>query len=438
MSEVTGCFPFPRQTRSTGWAVLLIATLTASLEAGDWPQWLGPTRNGVTDETLEPWTGEPQVVWKHEIGDGFSVPVVADGVLYAHAAVKGEDAEEVVALNIETGEVLWRDKYPRSRYESQLGNGPRATPTVSAGRLYTIGITGVLSCYDCSTGKRLWQTNPYVDLKANQPGFGVCSSPLIVGERIILPVGGDGSGVVAYDTQTGQIAWKGFDEPAAAASPVLLSRKVGDRQIGEVVVQTTLRLAGIDPVDGTLRWEHPLIFEPSGVSPTPLVQGNLLICSTQDNGTLALELPGDEGGQPVLKWWNQEMASYFSTGTIGKDDRVFVVTNSVSPLPKADIRCLNVQTGEEHWKRGGLGYFHVGVISLQDGKLLILDDAGNLKLAETGGGKYKELCKSQVCGGTFVVPVLSNGRVFVRDRTHITCVDPRNGQAVPESSESAK
>lgn len=248
------------------WLSLSVGNLNA--QGPDWPQWLGPQRNGVSSESVSPWEGEPTVVWKKPVGNGYSVPVVADNRVFVHAAVAGKNAESVTAFDATTGTELWSEESPRAPYQSALGVGPRATPTVYNDRLFTIGITGVMSCFDVASGKRLWQTNPYEELKATRPGFGVCSSPLVVGERVILPVGGEGSGVVAYDAKTGKLAWKILDEPAAAASPLLIQPADGE-QGARVVVQTTLRLAGIDPQDGTIHWEHPLVFQPSGVSPVP-------------------------------------------------------------------------------------------------------------------------------------------------------------------------
>ena len=417
-------------------ALLLLAGLPAyRAQAGDWPQWLGPQRNSVSGETLAPWEGEPRVVWKQPVGNAFSSPVVADGMIYTHAGVEGKDEEEVTAFDATTGKRLWHDIYPRAAYRSVLGTGPRSTPTVAGGRLYTLGVTGVLSCYDAKTGQRHWQVNPYEEHKTAIPNFGVCSSPLVTDGKIIFPVGGEGTGIVAYDAQTGKLAWKMLDEPAAAASPVLLP-PAGDRQHTEVVVQTTLRLLGIEPVTGRIRWEHPLVFQPSGVSPTPLVQDNILICSTQDNGTLALDVAKPSDGAVDLKWWNQDVASYFSSGAVGQQGRVYIVTNLVDPLPRTDLRCLETASGNELWHAPGLGYFHVGVIHLADGKLLLLDDAGYLVLADTAGNRYRQLCKSKVCDGTFMNPVLSNGRIYVRDPKHLMCLEVGLAPANDAAAES--
>ena len=221
--------------------------------AGDWPGWLGPQRNGRSSETIAAWKAEPQTVWKQPVGNGYSSPIAWEGLVFVHSAVKGQDSELVQAFDAVTGKRVWDDTYSRETYRSELGTGPRATPTVHNGRLYTMGITGILSCYDAKTGNRIWRVNPYSELNASRPGFGVCSSPLVVADRVVLPVGGAGSGVVAYHAETGELAWKACDEPAAAASPVMVSRPNagGEGTRVEVVVQTTLRLLGMNPSDGT-------------------------------------------------------------------------------------------------------------------------------------------------------------------------------------------
>jgi outer membrane protein assembly factor BamB len=407
--------------RST--ALLFFALGAAeSLRAADWPQWLGPSRNGTTSEVVAPWNEPPAVVWRRTVGNGYSSPIVADGVFIYHAAVAGKDAEEVQALDAKTGEPLWSDSYARNPYRSAFGAGPRTTPTAAGGKLYTYGITGILSCYDLKTGSRAWQTNPYEAFKVNLPRFGVCSSPVVVEGRVVVLVGGSESAVVAYDAATGEVAWQKFDEPASSASPVALIRGEGNERRAEVVVQTTLRTLGLSPRDGAVQWEHPLVFQPSGVSPTPLARGNSLVLTTQDTGTMSLELPEPGSTKLRSRWWKNDLASYFSTGTFGPKGTVLLVTNQQQPLPRADVRCLDLVTGDELWRRDGLGYYHAGLITTGDGKLLMLDDGGNLVLAEVTREDYKQLSKAQVCRGTLSNPALAGGCVYVRDDKEVVCL----------------
>lgn len=394
----------------------------SSVTAGDWPQWLGPNRNGVSSETVAPWEGEPKVLWKHPAGNGFNVPVVANDVVYIHAAVLGKDAEQVTAYDLHTGEQKWHQTYPRARYSSQLGVGPRATPTVHGDKLVTFGINGELACFNAGNGDILWRINPYKDNEITLPNFGICSSPLVYGKHVYVQIGGEGMAVAAYELETGKLAWKGLDEPASSASPIVWEHGEGDARRADIVVQTTLRIVGLDPETSQIRWEHPLVFQPQGVSPTPVVAGNQLVCTTQSTGALAVTIPPAEG-ETKSTWWNQEFTSYFSTGTVGSEGKFFLITNATMPLPQTDVRCLDVATGKELWKQDKLGYFHVGLIALANDHLLILSDGGILTLAKVDGEGFEQLCQTKVCGGTFANPVLSNGHLILRDDQHLLCLE---------------
>jgi outer membrane protein assembly factor BamB len=404
-----------------GLGVLLLLAVGRT-NAADWPQWLGPGRNGVSAEAVAPWKGAPKVVWRQKVYQSFSSPIVADGIVFIHTCVKDKDIEKVIALDAATGQRRWHDTYPRAKYRSQLGAGPRATPSVADGKLVTYGITGALTCYEARTGARLWQVNPYESNKLTLPRFGVCSSPILTGGRAVVLVGGAGFAVAAYNLSNGKLAWKALDEPAGSASPTLLpGTSPGSEE--QIVAQTTLRLAGLSPKDGKTRWEQPLVFEPSGVSPTPFVASDLLFCTTQDSGTIAVTLPGKGHAEPSVKWRKADFSGYFSTGTVGPEETVLIVTNALAPLPRADLRCLDPATGNELWKKENLGYFHFAVMSVADGKVLILDDGGTLLLAEATRKGYRELAKSKVCLGTFNSPALANGRLFVRDNAEVICLD---------------
>jgi outer membrane protein assembly factor BamB len=405
--------------------VLALAFLCGSVTpivAADWPYWLGPTRDGVSTERLEPWKDTPKVAWRHKVGKAFSSPIVADGTVFVHASVGDKDVEEVIAFDATTGKERWRDTYPRAKYRSQLGAGPRATPSFAEGKLVTFGITGALTCYDAKTGARQWQVNPYESNKLQLPRFGVCSSPILAGGRVVVLIGGAGFAVAAYDLANGKLAWKALDEPAGSASPTVLQRgKSGSEE--QIVAQTTLRLAGLNAKDGTVRWEQPLVFEPSGVAPTPFQAGEILLCTTQDSGTLAIALPGSDRKDPSVKWRKTDMSGYFSTGTLGPGGTVLIVTNALAPLPRADLRCLECASGKELWRKDNLGYFHFAVLAAANDRLLILDDGGTLILARVTRKGFEQLAKSKVCRGTFNSPALSNGRLFVRDDHELICFD---------------
>jgi outer membrane protein assembly factor BamB len=397
----------------------------AAVRAAEWPQWLGPKRDGSTTEKVAPWKEKetPKVLWREAVGQGFSCPVVAGGRVFVHACVPDKEEEEVSARDAATGKLLWRDVYSRPTFQSVLGNGPRATPTVAGKRLFTMGINGVLSCYEVEGGKRLWQVNLYQQFKAELPNFACCCSPLVVGNRVIVSVGGKGRCVVALHADTGEVQWQALDDAASTSSPVLFTG--GERPRGaapDVVFLTPLRLVALDPLDGTLRWEHPMVFQPAGTSPTPVAIGDKLVASTQAHGAVAVRVgKKDDKSAAEAAWQDKEIKSYFSSG-VSAGDLLVLVTNTVEPLPAAALACLDAGTGKQLWTREKVGYFHAGVIRTGDGRLLVLNDSGVLTLLEPDAKACRELARAKVCGGTLVSPALADGKLFVRDDKEVICL----------------
>ncbi len=413
--------------RAVLWMVVACAfvlTSSASL-ADDWPQWLGPRRDGSTSESVAVWTAEnpPQVLWRQAVGPGYSSPVIGGGRVYIHSEVPGQQQEEVLAIDLSSGKVAWRDTYERPRYQSALGSGPRATPILSGKRLFTLGINGMLTCYDAESGTRQWQVDLYKKLESTLPPFAVCCSPLVIGNRVIVSVGGDDRCVVALDVKDGQIVWQSLDDVASTSSAVLFAG--GSRLAGaspDVVFLTPLRLVGLDPLDGSFRWEYPLAFQPQGTSPTPLVVGDKLIVSTQSHGAVAVQITQEgDNLKASPAWQDAAQKSYFSSG-VAKGDLALLVTNTLDVSPVATITCLDAETGKQHWKLPA-GYFHASLIRTSDDRLLVLSDAGLLTLLEITAAGPKELARAQVCRGTLVAPALSQGRLVARDDQEVICID---------------
>jgi outer membrane protein assembly factor BamB len=428
LSERRGnCNGVPEEDDPMSWlrTVVVLLACTAAARAGDWPQWLGPRRDGSSPEKLAPWKAKdgPRVLWRHAVGQGFSSPVVAGGRVFIHARASDGEAEEVVALDAATGKPLWKDRYTRPPFRSVIGTGPRATPTVAGKRLYTMGINGLLSCYEVEKGKRLWQVDLYKHFKATLPSFAVCCSPLVVGDRVIVSVGGKGRCVVALHADTGEVTWQALDDAASTSSPVLFAG--GERGVGttpDVVFMTPVRLVGLDPLDGGLRWEHPMVFQPRGTSPTPVAVGDKVVASTQAHGALAVRIGlKDDKLAAAAAWQNKEMTSYFSSG-VAAGDLIFLVTNETQPIPAAAITCVRAKTGKELWRKDKVGYFHAGLIRTGDGKLLVLNDSGLLTLLDVDARGAKEVARAKVCGGTLVSPALAGGRLYVRDGKEVVCL----------------
>jgi outer membrane protein assembly factor BamB len=184
---------------------------------------------------------------------------------------------------------------------------------------------------------------------------------------------------------------------------------------------TSLRVVGMNPLDGSVNWEFALPFQPGGTSATPLVIGDRVVTSTMTNGSTAIRVTASETVK-AEKWQSKGLSGYFSTGVAGANDRLFLVANTLKPVPRADLVCVELTSGKQVWKKEGVGYFHFGLIRTSNGKLLILDDSGTLKLIDAVANEFKELFTAKMCEGTLVAPALANGLVYARDAAEVVCV----------------
>jgi outer membrane protein assembly factor BamB len=396
--------------------MLGIATVAG---AADWPQWLGPKRDGVSTEAVEMWQGELKPAWSMPVGAGYAAPVVVAGRVFVHSRPAGQDREEMICFEASTGKELWRTGYDRAAYSSILSTGPQATPAVAGGKVFGFGITGILTCFDTATGKMLWKTEALKKFDQNVPRFGVCCSPAVVGNRVVVAIGGKGHSIVAFDTATGEPAWQALDESANTSSPLIVA--VQGQIVPDVVFMTTLRVVALNPLDGSIHWEFPLPYQPMGTAPTPILSGDTLFTSTMDNGTTGIRLQTGEKVQGQKLWQSKNLAGYFSTGVASKD-HVYLVTNQLKPVPRADLVCVERETGKQVWKEEGVGYFHFGMLRTANDRLLILTDGGVLRLLDLTATGYKELGKAKICEGTFVTPSFADGCVFARDGSKVVCV----------------
>ena len=393
--------------------------------AEDWPQWLGPRRDNASAEKVALWKGELKVLWRKRVGEGHSSPVVADGRVFIHGKVGNKNEEEIVAFDAKSGEELWRTRYERAAFSSLFGNGPRATPAIVKDRLYAFGITGVLTCLDTKEGKKLWQVDTLQKFKVKNLFFGMACSPLIVGEHVIVNIGGKGNSIVAFDCGKGDVAWTSMDDPASYSSPIVFG-KDGQRQ---VVFLTGASVASLNPADGSVYWRFPLVDRLMESSTTPIRTGDLLLASSITYGSVGLKLQEKDGKSAAVEAWkNKELTSYFSTPVAIGADHIYMVTGATpGPFtkPSADLHCIEAKTGKEMWKKVRIGTYHASLMRTGDDKLLMLTDNGELVLLEANSKEYSELARAKVSGPeTWSHPALANGRLYIRDKTDIICLQP--------------
>jgi len=400
--------------RSVGF-VLLCAGMVS---AGDWPQWLGPTRDGASPEKVAPWKETPKLLWRLPVGEGHSSPIVAGGKVFLHAKVKDKDEEEVIACDAASGKEVWRQAYPRAAFKSIFGVGPRATPALDQGKLYSFGVTGILTCWDAATGKQLWQVDTLKEFKAANLFFGVSCSPLVEGGNVLVNVGGPGASVVAFDKAKGTAAWKALDDKASYSSPIA----IGQGKERQVIFLTQKGLVGLSPTDGSRFWDFPLVDKLSESSTTPTVVGDLLLGSSVTYGSVGLKLAAKDG-QPTAAeaWKNPALTCYFSTPVAVGDEQVYLVTGSILPPPAANLRCINGKSGKELWSKAKVGKYHAALLRTGDNKLLMHDDGGGLTLLEPNAQEFKALAQSKICGPTWAHPALADGKLYVRDDKWLLC-----------------
>jgi outer membrane protein assembly factor BamB len=403
--------------------LLCVCTLTAS--AGDWPQWLGPHRDGSTAEIVAPWKGKLEVVWQHPIGEGNSSPVVAEGRVFFHAKVKDKNEEEVIAYDAKSGKELWRTTYPRAEFQSLYGNGPRGTPAVVDGKVYTFGITGVLTCFEAASGKIIWQVDTLKDFNAPKLFFGVAGSPLVEGDKVLVNVGAPGASIVAFDRNTGKVVWKTRDDKASYSSPIAF----GEGKTRQAIFLTARGLVSLNPADGSTWWEFPLVDRLLESSTTPVRAGDMLVGSSITYGSAGLHLETKDT-KPAYQqeWTNKDLTCYFSTPVAVGKDQLYMVTGKLpNPLaprtpPAATLHCVEAKTGKILWSRPKVGEYHASLLRTGDDKLLMLEEFGDLVLLQPDAKEYKELARTKVCGKTWAHPALANGLLYLRDEKDVLCV----------------
>ena len=411
--------------RSLLLTMLLCLLTTVPAFAEDWPQWLGPRRDNSTTEKIAPWKGKLEVLWRKRVGEGHSSPVVADGRVFIHARIEKSNEEEILAFDVKNGEELWRTRYERAAFTSLYGNGPRATPAIVNDRLYAFGITGILTCLDAKKGDKIWQVDTLKKFESKNLFFGMACSPVVVGDHVLVNIGGKGHSIVAFDRGSGEVAWKSMDDPASYASPILFD-KSENRQ---VIFLTGANVVSLDPATGERFWRFPLVDKLMESSTTPICAGNLLLASSITYGSVGLKL-SERAIKPRPQveevWKNKALTSYFSTPVAIGTEHIYMITGTIGgpfTKPSADLRCIETKTGKELWKQAKIGTYHASLMRTGDDKLLMLTDGGELVLLEPSAKEYRELARTKVCGReTWAHPALANGRLYVRDNSELICL----------------
>src|SRR2546422_6839313 len=330
--------------------------LAMSGEASDWPQFLGPNRNGVYpgNDLAGPWPKDgPPAVWEKKVGEGFSGPVVSSNKLVLFHRV--ENKELIECLEAQTGKPVWKFEYPTA-YRDDFGfdEGPRATPAIADGRVYAYGAEGALNCLDFAGGTNIWSVNTKTQFQAPKGFFGIACSPLIEGKALMLIVGGKNkSGIIAFDKTNGKVLWKTTDDEASYSSPV------GATISGQrcVLFLTRGRLVAVEPAAGKTLFEFP--FRPpmrnSVTAATPLIINDTIFLSAS-YGTGAVLLKVKESTAQKI-WASDEALSNHYATSVHHGGFLYGIHGRTDPgfEPPATLRCVELNTGKIIWEDRAFG-----------------------------------------------------------------------------------
>lgn len=403
------------------WLSLWIVS-TNCAQAGDWPQILGPNRNGqaAADERLaESWPPSgPATLWQKEVGDGFSgVAVVGNTAVLFHRV---GDEEVVEALDAHSGRPIWKSgsstSFSTGYSEDQ---GPRCTPVIHHGRVFVYGAQGVLRCLELKTGNKVWQRATHAEFKAPEGYFGAGSTPIVVDDKVLVNVGAgrEGAGIVAFDVASGKTVWQATDELASYSSPVLAAVNNGR----QVIFVTRLKTVSLDPTTGKVLFEFPFGKRGptvNGASPV-VIDGHLFVSAHYGVGAVFAKLGTTSAAQ---QWSSDDVLSCHYMTPLVHGGMLFGIHGQERVEP-AELRCIDPRSQKVLWSKSGLGY---GSMIAADGKMLLLTTEGELILWRPDARGYQELARARVFRSTTrALPALSNGRLFVRDSGLLKCLAVR-------------
>jgi outer membrane protein assembly factor BamB len=376
--------------------------------AQDWPQWRGPNRDGIASAFFEPkaWPEKLKLKWKVTVGEGHSSPVVADGKIYLHT--RQGDREVVSCLRAETGQVIWQEgyaaPYAMNPAAARHGKGVKSTPVVQGGRIYTLGISGIVSCFDAKTGKPQWRK------EFGSPDFGTAMSPLVDRGLLIAHVGTSGHGALtAFDAQTGVEKWMWKGDGPGYASPIVVELG-GTRQ---VVTQSQHNIVGVSEATGELLWRIPFntVYEQNIV--TPVLYHDTLIFSVLDNGVMAVRVSkrGSKWFADTV-WQNKDVSMYMNSPVVSGD-----LLFGLSHHKRGQFFCLDPRNGTTLWTSEGRQADNAAIVDAGT-VLLLLTDEAELIVAKKSRSGFEPLRKYSIADSpTWAHPVILNSGILIKDAT---------------------
>lgn len=416
--------------------ILVLLAIVATANADDWPTWRGPTRDGVWHETglIDKFAGpDVPIKWRVPVGAGYSGPTVYQGRVYlTDRLVEPAQIERVLCFDQATGKSLWKHEY-EAEYRVGYPAGPRASVVCDDGRAFALGTMGHLHAFDAASGKLLWKHDLDAEYRIDMPNWGIAATPLIVGDLLIVQVGGRDACLVAFDKKSGAERWQALDDSASYAAPILVDQ--GGKPV--VVCLTGENVVGLDPASGKVYWTVPFPPEkmPIGIS-TPIVDAGRLFVTSFYDGSMLLKL-GDSTEPTAEKVWRRK----------GFDEKRTDALHSIISTPLwlggyiygcdsyGELRCLDAQTGDRVWEdltatppaRWSTIHFVVN-----GERVWMFNERGELIIAKLSPAGYEEISRAKLIAPTseqlrqrggvcWSHPAFADRSVFARNDEELVC-----------------
>ena len=384
----------------------------AGARAQDWNQWRGPSRSGVTAAFQAPatWPDKPRKVWEATVGTGHSSPVVSGTRAFVFTRV-AED-EVVTAVDHQTGKQAWQQRY-RAPYQvnpaaESHGKGPKSTPVVDGGRVFTLGISGTLSAFDAATGKPLWRKTFDREFDASSPDFGVAMSPLVDDGHVVVHAGGNKSGaLMALDGATGTVKWQWKGEGPAYASPVIAS--FGNSR--QVVTESRAHLVGLSAATGAPLWSVPFTTAYDQNIVTPIISGDLVLYSGIDQPLTALRIRESAGKWTAERAWHADSVPMYMSTAVLSGGSVFGLTHR----NKGQFFALDPRSGKVLWTTRGREGENAALIAV--GELLMATTTeGELVIARRDATRFDLIKRYTIADSpVWAHPVPAGRGVLIKD-----------------------
>ena len=426
-------------------AAASLLSLAFSLVADDWPQWLGPRRDGVWRETgvLDRFPAEgPKVRWRTPIGGGYAGPAVARNRVYVMDRQLAQDAakpgdpfargsipgtERVLCLNEADGKVVWNYEYDCA-YTVSYPAGPRVTPTVQDGKAYSLGAEGHLACLDANTGQLAWSRELTKDYATKTPMWGFAGHPLVDGRKLICLVGGEGSVAVAFDKDTGRELWRALRAKEPGYCPPMIYEFGGRRQL---ILWHPEAVNALDPETGAVLWSH-CVEARTGLSiATPRQDGDRLFVTSFYNGSLMLRVGADA---PAVLWQSKKASETDTDGLHSIIPTPFLEAGHIYGVCSyGQLRCLKADTGERLWETfaattGKSERWGNAFLVKHGDRFFLFNEKGDLIIARLTPEKYDELSRAHLLEPTNTAagrdvlwshPAFANRGVYARNDREI-------------------